>query len=89
MRSPELSVRYAVEIIFIVVCITKMKVQYMITANSLCRLECFGRTEDNLWLLQFNELDKINFELSSIGFSGKIEDVYQEVEFSSAQDPTN
>lgn len=63
--------------------------EYVLINTKKARLECFRRTEDNLWLLQFYELDKINFELSSIGFSGKIEDVYQEVEFSPAKDSTN
>ena len=52
------------------------------------RIECFRRTDDGLWLLQFYELEKINFELTSIDFSGKIDEVYQEVDFSQSTDST-
>ncbi|MCC0178855.1 hypothetical protein I4641_17950 [Waterburya agarophytonicola K14] len=49
------------------------------------RIECFRRTDDNLWLLQFYEPDKVNFALSSVKFEGKIEEVYQEVDFPSEE----
>ncbi len=56
--------------------------EYVLINTKKARIECFRRTDDGLWLLQFYELDKINFELASVDFSGKIEEVYQEVDFS-------
>ena len=56
--------------------------EYVLINTKKARIECFRRTDDGLWLLQFYELDKINFELTSVNFSGKIEEVYQEVDFS-------
>ncbi len=56
--------------------------EYVLINTKKARIECFRRTDDGLWLLQFYELDKINFELTSVDFSGKIEEVYQEVDFS-------
>lgn len=55
--------------------------EYVLINTKKARIECFRRTDDGLWLLQFYELDKINFELTSVDFSGKIEEVYQEVDF--------
>ena len=56
--------------------------EYVLINTKKARIECFRRTDDGLWLLQFYELDKINFELTSVDFSGKIKEVYQEVDFS-------
>ncbi len=55
--------------------------EYILINTKKARIECFRRTDDGLWLLQFYELDKIDFELTSIEFSAKIEEVYQEVDF--------
>ncbi len=55
--------------------------EYVLINTKKARIDCFRRTDDGLWLLQFYELDKINFELTSIEFSAKIEEVYQEVDF--------
>ncbi len=63
--------------------------EYVLINSKKARIECFRRTDDGLWLLQFYELDKINFELTSVDFSGKIEEVYQEVDFSLSTDPTD
>ena len=63
--------------------------EYVLINTKKARIECFRRTDDGLWLLQFYELDKINFELTSVDFSGKIEEVYQEVDFSLPTDLTN
>lgn len=62
--------------------------EYVLINTKKARIECFRRTDDGLWLLQFYELDKINFELTSVDFSGKIEEVYQEVEFPAPIDST-
>ena len=56
--------------------------EYVLINSKKARIECFRHRDDGLWLLQFYELDKINFELTSVDFSGKIEEVYQEVDFS-------
>ena len=60
--------------------------EYVLINTKKARIECFRRTADGLWLLQFYELDQINLELSSVEFTAKIEEVYQEVDFSSATD---
>lgn len=60
--------------------------EYVLINTKKARIECFRRTDDDLWLLQFYELDKVNFALTSIEFEGKIEEVYQEVEFPSTEE---
>ncbi|MEM8829383.1 MAG: Uma2 family endonuclease [Cyanobacteria bacterium P01_G01_bin.19] len=60
--------------------------EYVLVNTKKARIECFRRTDDNLWLLQFYELDKVNFALTSIEFEGKIEEVYQEVDFPTAEE---
>lgn len=60
--------------------------EYVLINTKKARIECFRRTDDGLWLLQFYELDKIDFELASLEFSAKIEEVYQEVNFPSPTD---
>ena len=56
--------------------------EYVLVNTKKARIECFRRTKDDLWLLQFYELEDSQFELTSIDFNGKISDVYEEVEFS-------
>ncbi len=63
--------------------------EYVLINAKKARIECFRRTDDGLWLLQFYELDKIDFELASVEFSAKIEEVYQEVDFPSPKDSTD
>ena len=55
--------------------------EYVLVNTKKARIECFRRTKDDLWLLQFYELEDSQFELTSIDFNGKISDVYEEVEF--------
>ena len=55
--------------------------EYVLINTKKARIECFRRTDDGMWLLQFYELDKINFALTSVKFEAKIEEVYQEVDF--------
>ena len=55
--------------------------EYVLINPKKARIECFRRTDDGMWLLQFYELNKINFALTSVEFEGKIEEVYREVDF--------
>ena len=55
--------------------------EYVVINTKKARIECFRRTKEGLWLLQFYELEDSQFELTSINFTGKINDVYEEVEF--------
>ena len=59
--------------------------EYVLINTKKARIECFRRTDDDLWLLQFYELDKVDFALTSVEFEGKIEEVYQEVDFPPAE----
>ena len=56
--------------------------EYVLVNTKKARIECFRRTKEGLWLLQFYELEDSQFDLTSIDFQGKISDVYEEVEFS-------
>ena len=56
--------------------------EYVLVNTKKARIECFRRTAEGLWLLQFYELDANEFELSSVEFVGKIAEVYEQVEFS-------
>jgi Uma2 family endonuclease len=55
--------------------------EYVLINTKKARIECFRRTPEGLWLLQFYGLEDNQFELSSIEFTGKIDDVYEQVEF--------
>ncbi|MEL6928378.1 MAG: Uma2 family endonuclease, partial [Cyanobacteria bacterium J06600_6] len=55
--------------------------EYVLVNTKKARIECFRRTSEELWLLQFYELGAKEFELTSVEFSGKIADVYEQVEF--------
>ena len=55
--------------------------EYVLVNTKKARIECFRRTPEGLWLLQFYELKDSQFELTSVGFKGNISDVYEEVEF--------
>jgi Uma2 family endonuclease len=56
--------------------------EYVLVNTKKARIECYRRTEDNLWLLQFYTLNEQNFKLTSIEFQGNIVDVYEQVELS-------
>ena len=58
--------------------------EYVLINTTKARIECFRRTAEGLWLLQFYELEQKQFELSSVDFSGTISDVYEQVEFERA-----
>ena len=53
--------------------------EYVLVNTKKARIECFRRTTEGLWLLQFYELENNHFELTSVNFQGKISDVYEEV----------
>ena len=57
--------------------------EYVLVNAKKARIECFRRTQEGLWLLQFYELKDSQFELTSVDFTAKISDVYEEVEFGS------
>ena len=63
--------------------------EYVLINTKKARIECFRRTAEGLWLLQFYELEAEEFELTSIGFSGKIADVYEQVEFAASETSSN
>ncbi|MGK7895305.1 MAG: Uma2 family endonuclease, partial [Xenococcus sp. (in: cyanobacteria)] len=55
--------------------------EYVLVNSKQARIECFRRTEENLWIWQFYTEENNNFELNSINFRGEIKDVYEEVDF--------
>jgi Uma2 family endonuclease len=55
--------------------------EYVLINSKKARIECFRRTDDGLWLLQFYELENSQFELTSVEFTGTINEVYEEVNF--------
>ena len=55
--------------------------EYVLINAKKARIECFRRTDERLWLLQFYELQDSQFELASVKFTGKINQVYEEVDF--------
>lgn len=60
--------------------------EYVLVNTKKARIECFRRTKEGLWLLQFYELEDSQFDLTSIDFKGKFSDVYEQVEFSDRSD---
>lgn len=70
--------------------------EYVLINTKKARIECFRRTNEGLWLLQFYELENSQhgsgvssgnqrissqqFELASVKFTGKINEVYEEVD---------
>ncbi|BAZ46199.1 hypothetical protein NIES4102_32280 [Chondrocystis sp. NIES-4102] len=55
--------------------------EYVLINTRKARIECFRRTDNGLWLLQFYELDNIEFELTSIKLTAKIAQIYEFVNF--------
>lgn len=55
--------------------------EYVLINTKKARIECFRRTSEGLWLLQFYGLEDNQFELSSVEFTGRIDLVYEQVEF--------
>ena len=59
--------------------------EYVLINTKKARIECYRRTAEGLWLLQFYHLEESQFELTSVEFTGKIADVYEQVEFPEEQ----
>ena len=55
--------------------------EYVLINPKKVRIECFRRTDEGLWLLQFYEKEDSQFELNSVEFTGGINQVYEEVDF--------
>ena len=55
--------------------------EYVLINSNKARIECFRRTEKNLWTLQFYTESNQQFQLTSIDFTSTIDDVYEEVVF--------
>ena len=55
--------------------------EYVLINTRKARIECFRRTDEGLWLLQFYELEDSQFALTTVEFTGQISDVYEQVDF--------
>ena len=55
--------------------------EYVLINTRKARIECFRRTDEGLWLLQFYDLEDSQFALTSVDFTGQISEVYEQVEF--------
>ncbi len=56
--------------------------EYVLINSKKQRVECFRRQENQLWILQTYTDQDQNFELISVNFTGKIADLYEDVDFS-------
>ncbi len=55
--------------------------EYVLINSKKQRVECFRRQENQLWILQTYTDQDQNFELISVNFTGKIADIYEDVDF--------
>lgn len=55
--------------------------EYVLINTKRQRVECFRRTSEGLWVLQFYQPPQTTFQLQSIDFQGQIEAVYEDVAF--------
>ncbi|MGB5637247.1 MAG: Uma2 family endonuclease [Waterburya sp.] len=60
--------------------------EYVLINPKKVRIECFRRTDEGLWLLQFYELKDSLLELTSVEFTAKIDEVYEQVNFEKQAD---
>ncbi len=60
--------------------------EYVLINSKKARIECFRRTDEGLWLLQFYELKDSLLELTSVEFTAKIDEVYEQVNFEKQAD---
>ena len=60
--------------------------EYVLVNTKKARIECFRRTKEGLWLLQFYKLEDSKFDLTSVDFTGEISDVYEQVDFRDRSD---
>ncbi|MDJ0727945.1 MAG: Uma2 family endonuclease [Prochloraceae cyanobacterium] len=57
--------------------------EYVLINTKKQRIECFRRSDFQKWILEFYTEDKNSFELKSIDFKGKLETIYEDVNFES------
>jgi Uma2 family endonuclease len=55
--------------------------EYVLINTKRQRLECFRRNEEGLWVLKLYSVEQDKFQLSSIDFEGKFDDLYEDVRF--------
>lgn len=55
--------------------------EYVLINTKRQRVECFRRTSEGLWVLQFYRAEQMNFQLQSLDFQGQLEAVYEDVAF--------
>ena len=56
--------------------------EYILINSKKGRIECFSRGEDGLWILQNHTPKNPEFQFKSIEFTGKMIEVYEEVDLS-------
>ena len=55
--------------------------EYVLINTKRQRLDCFRRNEEGLWVLKPYSGEQDKFQLSSINFEGKFDDLYEDVKF--------
>ena len=55
--------------------------EYVLVSTKRQRLDCFRRNEEGLWVLKSYSGEQDKFQLSSINFEGKFDDLYEDVSF--------
>ncbi|PZV18913.1 MAG: hypothetical protein DCF20_02345 [Pseudanabaena sp.] len=55
--------------------------EYVLVSTKRQRLDCFRRNEEGLWVLKSYSGEQGKFQLSSINFEGKFDDLYEDVSF--------
>ncbi len=55
--------------------------KYVLVNTKRQRLDCFCRSEENVWILKSYSGEQDKFQLSSINFEGKFDDLYEDVIF--------
>jgi Uma2 family endonuclease len=55
--------------------------EYVLINTKRQRIECFRRNEEGLWVLKSYSVEQDKFQLSSINFEGKFDDLYEDVKF--------
>ena len=55
--------------------------EYVLVNTKRQRLDCFRRNEEGLWVLKSYSGEQDKFQLSSINFEGKFDDLYEDVRF--------
>jgi Uma2 family endonuclease len=55
--------------------------EYVLVSTKRQSLECFRRNEEGLWVLKSYSGEQDKFQLSSINFEGKFDNLYEDVSF--------